>query len=132
MSVEVKCGQCGVLWSMPNELYAAAKRSPRISFWCPYGHERHFPAGETELDRTRRERDSLKQNNARLEDEAREARAAAEKAERAAKCLKKRAAAGSCPCCKRSFGNMADHMRHQHPDWVKDQQTAKVVPIRAA
>lgn len=132
MTVQTTCWKCACVFHLPNELHAAARRSENISFWCPYGHSAHFPAGATEEDKLRRERDRLKQNEARLIEEAREARAIAEKAERATKRLKKRAAAGSCPCCQRSFGNMAAHMRHQHPDWVKEQQTAKVVPIRAA
>jgi len=28
--------------------------------------------------------------------------------------LRKRAAAGTCPCCKRSFSNMAEHIKRRH------------------
>lgn len=48
-------------------------------------------------------------------------------AEAQARRLKKRAAAGTCPCCKRSFSNMATHMRKQHPAYVADN----VVKLRA-
>jgi hypothetical protein len=44
--------------------------------------------------------------------------------------IKKRAAAGTCPCCQRSFSNMATHMKRQHPDYVKESG-ANVVPIKA-
>lgn len=102
---------------MPGDLYRAAKRSSKISFFCPYGHEAVFKEGDTEADILRRERDKLKQAHARLEDEKREAEARAEKAERASARLKKRAAVGTCPCCTRTFTNMARHMQIKHPDW---------------
>jgi len=129
------CPTCKVQHAFPQELQATAKLrrgSNGVKIYCPNGHAWHYVEGETEEQKLRRELNNQRQQNARLEDEAREARAAAEKAERAAKRLKKRAAAGSCPCCKRSFSNMAEHMKHQHPDWVKEQRTAKVVPIRVA
>jgi hypothetical protein len=53
----------------------------------------------------------------------------AEKAERKVKKLTKRTAAGTCPCCQRTFSNMAEHMKHQHPQFVADTG-AKVVPIK--
>ena len=33
--------------------------------------------------------------------------------------LKKRVAAGVCPCCQRSFINLRRHMTTQHADYVK-------------
>lgn len=32
--------------------------------------------------------------------------------------LKKRIAAGVCPCCNRSFANLREHMAGQHPDFT--------------
>jgi hypothetical protein len=31
--------------------------------------------------------------------------------------IKKRVAAGVCPCCNRSFKDLARHMAGQHPDY---------------
>lgn len=132
----VNCHRCATQYLLPDELYKAAKSSESINFYCPYGHAAHYPAGETEETRLRRERDRLKQQQARLEDEKREAwvdcqrqRERAEKAEKATKRLKKRSSAGTCPCCSRTFSNMAEHMKHQHPGFVADGG-AKVVPIK--
>jgi hypothetical protein len=77
----------------------------------------------------RRERDRLKQDTARLEEEASLARVRAEKAEAAAKRLKKRASAGTCPCCSRTFANMAEHMKQKHPELLAEGGT-KVVPLK--
>jgi septal ring factor EnvC (AmiA/AmiB activator) len=114
--------------------YLDNRRNDKASFYCPNGHSMSYR--ESEADRLRRERDRLKQDQARLEEEKREAwatanaqRERAEKAEKATKRLKKRTSAGTCPCCSRTFANMAEHMKHQHPEFVADSG-AKVVPIK--
>jgi NMD protein affecting ribosome stability and mRNA decay len=121
------CPKCGIEYAAPKTFMEEARKDPSIYFHCPNGHSRHF--SESEADRLRRERDRLKQETARLEDEARLARVRADKAEAATKRLKKRTSAGTCPCCNRTFGNMAEHMKHQHPEFVADGGT-KVVPIK--
>ena len=128
--VVIQCGTCGVLHSLPEVRYDSAYREG--GFWtCPNGHSRGWKDGadKSELDNVRRERDRLKQQQARLEEEASEARQRADKAEKANRRLKKRAAAGTCPCCQRTFANMSEHMKHQHPEYV-EQTGAKVVPIK--
>src|SRR5687767_3418984 len=105
---------CGTPFMLPARLLNSARNAGH-TIHCPHGHTIVWK--ETEADKLRRERDRLKQDTARLEDEAREARARAEKAERAAKRLKKRASAGTCPCCNRTFSNMSEHMKHQHPEF---------------
>jgi ATPase subunit of ABC transporter with duplicated ATPase domains len=124
---------CGTPFALPAELLSAARKSAH-TIYCPHGHTVVWK--ETEADKLRRERDRLKQDQARLEDEKRwaEERASmatvrAEKAERAKKRLEKRASAGTCPCCSRTFSNMATHMKRQHPEFVQEGG-AKVVPFK--
>lgn len=99
---------------------AALNARGKIAFYCSYGHEQYYVAGETEEQKLRRERDRLAQRVAQVEDERNEAQMAAAKAERATKRLKKRAAAGTCPCCQRTFANMTAHMKGQHPEFIAD------------
>jgi hypothetical protein len=124
---------CGTPFAVPARLLESAQNAAH-TIHCPHGHTLTWK--ETEVDRLRRERDRLKQDQARLEDEKREAWATAnaqkeraEKAERLKKRLEKRASSGTCPCCNRTFANMAEHMKHQHPEFVADGG-AKVVPIK--
>ena len=124
---------CGTPFMLPERLLDSAVNSGH-TIYCPHGHALHWK--DTETDKLRRERDRLKQDQARLEDEAKQAwataealRARADKAEKATKRLKKRSSAGTCPCCARTFSNMAEHMKHQHPDFVAEGG-AKVVPIK--
>ncbi len=124
------CHRCKCEMWIPDALYEAAKHGRgQVSFYCGYGHAQVFAVGESEETKLRRERDRLKQENARLEEETSQARVVAEKAQRAEKRLKKRMAAGTCPCCQRTFSNMATHMKRQHPEFVQETG-ATVIPIR--
>lgn len=132
------CCRCKTHIVLPNDLYSAAKKSPAISFYCPYGHPQHFPAGESEAEKLRRERDRLAQQIAEKDDEIKWQRDIRERAERQLSAqrgqvtkLKKRASAGTCPCCSRTFQNMAEHMKKQHPDFVQEGG-ANVVKLKRA
>lgn len=118
------CGKCGIEWAAP-ERWWKDKRENGDTFYCPNGHPRVF--SESVSDKLRRERDQLKQQIARVEDEKRAAQAETEKAIAAKKRLEKRINAGVCPCCTRSFTNMARHMKTKHPEFA-----GSVVPLKAA
>lgn len=127
------CPTCGAEHMISQTLFKTAQkhRGPNgHSVYCPNGHCWHY-LGESEADKMRRERDVLKQQMARVEDEKREAEQRAAKAEAATRRLKKRAAAGTCPCCKRTVGALARHMATRHPEFVKEH-TATVVPLKRA
>lgn len=111
------CGECGTEFAVPAK-FDDEKRANGAAFYCPNGHSRVYR--ESQVDKLRRERDRLQQDMARVEDEKREAERRAILAEKREQRLKKRAAAGSCPCCKRSFSNMARHMKDKHPEFLGD------------
>lgn len=130
-----ECLDCGCISTCPEVVYNRQREAGGYHH-CPNGHQWGWSKETSEHEKIRRERDLLKQETARLEDERRAAeeaaslaRARAEKAEAATKRLKKRSSAGTCPCCSRTFSNMAEHMKHQHPEFVTEGG-AKVVPIK--
>lgn len=127
------CCQCrSEIW-LPQALYDAARHSERISFYCPYGHPQVFAKGETDLDVMRRERDIARQQIAQRDDEIKQlqqrSRVLAMQVDQhktAATKARKRAAAGLCPCCNRSFAStrMAAHIRTKHPDFRVEDVTS--------
>jgi hypothetical protein len=123
-----QCGTCGVWATCPEIVYEQHYAQGGYHF-CPNGHQWGWSKEKCEREQLRRERDMLKQQAARLEDEARLASERAEKAEAANRRIKKRSAAGTCPCCQRTFSNMAEHMKRQHPQFVADSG-ATVIPIK--
>lgn len=120
----INCWKCKTEYFLPRELYVAAKANAKISFNCPYGHSAHFPEGETEAEKMRRERDMLKQRLARKDDDVLFERRLREQAERSTSAykgqvtkLKNRSKAGVCPCCNRTFKQLAAHMANKHPNF---------------
>ena len=120
---ETQCWRCHCSYMLPRALYVAAKASEKISFYCPYGHEAHFAAGETEEDKLRRERDLLKQRLAQRDDEItiQTKLIVNLKAQRAK--VTQRISHGVCPCCNRQFQNMARHMATKHPEFEKFEKS---------
>ncbi len=122
---DVTCCSCGMTFGVPSA-WEKARREDHAGFKCPNGHSLLFdgPSPAEKLAETLRlERDRLKQQLAQKDDEVEWQRTQRKTEERrviAAKGqitkLKKRAKAGVCPCCNRTFANMAAHMKTQHPD----------------
>ena len=122
------CCKCSIPFVLTDSLHTTMieKREQGI-FYCPHGHPQCYATGETELDKMRRERDRLAQQVAYRDDCVRDARNQRDMAERrlsAAKGritkIKKRVGNGVCPCCNRTFSDLARHMASQHTGY-KDQ-----------
>lgn len=132
---ELKCAQCSVVFGVQRETLKHLRQSSQ-SFYCTFGHSNYYPQGESEQDRLRRERDRLKQQLAERDDDiARERRKTETErqerrhAERRVSAyrgqvtkIKNRVAAGTCPCCNRTFQNLARHMSAKHPDFRKEDE----------
>lgn len=116
--VEQTCCRCQTKFAIHRDIYrVACERREKFGFYCPNGHAQHFVTGETEIDKLRRERDVLKQRIAQKDDEIAHQRNIVISAKGQITKLKKRAKAGVCPCCSRTFANMAAHMKTKHPEF---------------
>lgn len=113
--VLTQCGSCSVWHAFPKIIYE--KCLEEGGFWsCPLGHQRGYQEGRNEREAVRRERDILKQQTARLEDELKSAKVEIEKAHKETLAVKRRATSGICPCCNRTFANVQRHMKTKHPN----------------
>jgi len=120
------CGHCGVVWGVPASLIAVRQKD-HLGWRCPNGHSWVF-LGENEEEKLRRqlkeERDRLSRERSR-HDQTRADRDHAKASLRSTKGvvtrIKRRVANGVCPCCNRSFKDLARHMQGQHPDWVEER-----------
>lgn len=123
------CRTCGTAYMAPKIVQDERRAEGGYAF-CSNGHQWGWRPEGTEREKLRRERDSLKQQMARVEDEKREALAAAAKEVTAAKAeaakIKKRALGAMCPCCNRHFSQLERHMKTQHPDVVPLHKIARV------
>ena len=122
-----ECCNCGILFAMPDYMMKRLQDNGG-SFYCPNGHSQHY----TETDKTR-----LNRMRKTLDDQMRETNKAMERAKKAEKevsRLKKRASAGVCPCCNRTFQNLMRHMKSQLPDFAEKKPATKKkrrVPIKS-
>lgn len=133
MVVETCCS-CGMSFAMTAEFKRQkldARGTKDAWFYCPAGHNQYY-LGKTDaqklqeqLDEERRLRQRAEQTTAMWIDAEREAseeakyhrhRAAAYKGH--ATRITKRAKAGVCPCCNRTFQQLARHMATQHPTFT--------------
>lgn len=122
------CCGCGMEFYVPKR-WLDDKRSTGKSFSCPNGCSLSY--GDTTEDKLRRERDRLKQQVAERDDRIRHEQELNETLKRSRAAaqgqvtkLKKRAKAGVCPCCNRTFQNLASHMNNKHPDFDPNEVEA--------
>lgn len=116
------CGNCGVMFAMPEALDEQCHRDHDRTWYCPNGHPRQY-VGETEAEKQERlrryaEERETAQRAAREQAEAsaRAQRAAATRARNERDANKRRAAHGVCPCCHRSFKQLRAHVARMHPE----------------
>lgn len=113
---------CGIRHAVPQELVNHQYRQQRdgekqTSIYCPLGHEWIRPgegrAAELErhLTRERAAHDQTKAAKQELERSLQATRGVVTR-------TKNRIKNGVCPCCKRHFGNLHQHMKTQHPEYA--------------
>lgn len=110
---------CGISFMVPSH-WSQKRREDHKTFYCPNGHSQWFPQ-ESEEEKLRRERDRLKQNTAYLEDRLKDKDRQVSAARGQVTRIKNRISAGVCPCCNRSFSNLAKHMAHMHKEYKKEK-----------
>jgi phosphoglycerate-specific signal transduction histidine kinase len=123
MLIVEECCNCHVRFAMPEGLSDRAQGDSQIWFWCPNGHKQHYTEGE--LQRAQRDLREAQQRATRNREWAQSERERANRVERSRTALRgaltrvrNRIATGVCPCCRRSFGNLARHMATQHPGYA--------------
>lgn len=122
--VSVRCASCDVVFGMTATLHENRKSDGK-SFFCTNGHSLSY--GDTEADKLRRERDRLKQQVAERDDRIQRAIQREEAALRQRNAargqvtkIKNRVGHGVCPCCNRTFSDLARHMNSKHPTYAAE------------
>lgn len=137
MATDLTCYKCGILFSVPDHWYKC-RREDKENFWCPNGHSQAFV--KSMADKLAEELSRAKQQLAQKDDEIQWQRQHREAAERSASAargqvtrLKNRASAGVCPCCNRTFSQLARHMANKHPGFSAEPiEVSTVVPLKIA
>lgn len=113
---------CGIHYAIPKELFDVVHGQHRdgrkqTDIYCPVGHVWAF-AGEGEAEQLRKQ---LEREQQRLQ-ATRDLLAHEERSHAATRGhltrTKKRVGNGVCPCCGRTFQQLARHMKAKHPDYA--------------
>ncbi len=120
----VECGSCGGVYAVSKRYYQQCYEQG-LSWNCPYCQRGCGWAGgqgenkrlKRELENANRGRASLQGQLARTEDLRDHHRRSASAYKGQLTKAKKRAANGVCPCCSRTFSDLARHMKSKHPDF---------------
>lgn len=108
------CSQCGVpIYGPEQKQIGALAHKGKNNFHCINGHSQIY-IGETDAEKLAAVRVEL---NAALERESR-ANRLKEAARADLRRTKNRVANGVCPCCNRTFQNLAAHMKTKHTDYA--------------
>lgn len=118
----ISCYHCGLYFGIPNQLYKRVVTDAEGSIYCP-ACKGGF--GWRESDDAKKIKALEKKLQWEAEESAKQNKRAinAESSLRATKGvvtkLKRRGAAGTCPCCKRTFKQLTAHMKKKHPEFVE-------------
>jgi hypothetical protein len=121
----IECGGCGWSYGIPERFHTEAKE--RGSRWrCPNRGCSWESVGyrESEVKRLQRELESARQWSTRNREWAEREQRRAIALKGVVTRTKRRIAHGICPCCKRTFANLANHMKGQHPSYGNGDEAA--------
>ena len=99
------CCNCGILFALPDYLMKRLKKNGGF-FYCPNGHQQYYTHN--------------KEMKEKLQDQIKETTKLAgqlHKVKLEIKRMKKRSSVGVCPCCNRTFKQLAKHMKNKHPEY---------------
>lgn len=114
------CCNCGVAFGLPSDLQEILRNDPDKWFYCPNGHRQHYSESrevrlrkeaEAKLEAARREITQINTSKIQIEGELL-------KTQRKLK----RVHNGTCPCCKRTFQNLKNHIKSKHPELLEQDK----------
>lgn len=119
----IECARCATPFMVSAALRDYLRRS-RDTFYCPNGHAQSY-SKSTETILKEQHAKELQEKDNQLARERRLLQETAQAKNDLERKLK-RVHKGVCPCCNRSFENLANHMKKKHPELVKAVPVAAV------
>lgn len=118
------CPVCAIAYAVPAD-WLERKRQNGGNWFCPAGHSLVFT--QTEADRLRKQLEASIRREQSANERAEsyrykrdhQARRAAAAKGQVTK-IKRRVSKGICPCCNKTFPNLAAHMEGEHPEYAAE------------
>ena len=119
----IECPNCHVRHAIPADM-ATRGRATGGGAHCPNGHWYSW-SGKSELDATKRALDAAKRDADWQRSQRQVAEREAQRVRHQLRATKgvvtrtqRRVKHGVCPCCNRTFAQLAAHMAQKHPDYA--------------
>jgi len=109
------CCTCGMQFAMTVD-FQRRKLKDRGWFCCPAGHQQYY-AGKTEEQKLREQIEQKDREIAARDRRVSNAESRARAVNKQYKRIRDRVKNGVCPCCNRTFQNLASHMKTEHQDF---------------
>jgi hypothetical protein len=110
-----ECIHCGTVFAMTETLINELRYTGN-KFYCPNGHSMVYGGKKAKLERRIKE---LENDRDWYRNETENQKRALATTRGQLTKIKKRVANGVCPCCHRSFVQLARHMKTKHPDYAE-------------
>ncbi len=115
----IECCNCAIYFAVPSD-WNVARRRDHARFYCPNGHGQSYMQESDVAKAQRLQREAEQRLQAQV-NEANHARLVAERARDKAvhekRKVERRIAHGVCPCCNKTFADIANHMVTEHKDF---------------
>lgn len=113
------CINCHVQFAMTNDL-----RKQRLNdgkpFFCPNGHSQYY--SESTEARLRKQLNNAEESARFWRNQEQITHLSLRATKGQVTKLKRKAAAGQCPCCDQKFKDLQKHMEDQHPDFGRPEK----------
>ena len=118
------CCVCGITFAFPEHRINYSREHPDKEFYCPNGHNLVYKKNslKEEIEQLKKERDEANRARMVIHNMLTAKETEIKKLKTKIKSNSKRIAAGVCPCCGRTFKQLADHMKTKHPEFVNAKE----------
>lgn len=124
-----ECCNCHMQFAVTQDFQQRRQRD-HARFYCPSGHGMSYN-GPSDIEKLKREKAEAENRLQAQINEARHAQLVAEKERdserRKRRKVEKRVAGGACPCCNRTFGDLAAHMKCKHKEFALPASAQKQI-----
>lgn len=110
--IVMHCAECGIPFGITSD-YQQRRKTDGEAFNCPVGHSNVYK--DTEIDRLKKQLQFEKEAKERAYFRETEALKILSATKGVLTRVKHRIQNGVCPCCNRTFQNLARHMKTKHP-----------------
>lgn len=109
---------CGIVFAIPQTYKTTAKEND-LTIFCPKGHR--LSLGKSDNEKLREELQLEIKRKEWAQQDAKAAKRSAASFKGKVTALKNRVGNGVCPCCKRTFQQLARHMKAKHPNFATEE-----------